>query len=273
MEYRTRPEEISQEVYPHFFKEDGTPVQTTSQFHLENMWDHVCLVFDEFLACLGVYDELLDEHAREVTFWGVKLHDIAKPDSIVLKYRYLCSKCHRPNGTKRTHCHTCGFKLPLDVMAQNGWHGHDRLGGSEEYLAPVLNVIGISDPLTREEIRKMVRWHSLVHAMLHLHFVTPRAENERKDIGRNNDDLSFDPSGMNCVEVVNRIFEGSSLGVKVGAILLSVADEHGKISDIQGDIITDHQVHDLIVELCESNSWEGMSAELADRFKEPLKNV
>lgn len=249
MKYDCKPEEIKDQVYPHFFNSLGEAIRTDSQYHLETMWDHVNLVFEEFLALIEIYGHMMDAHALEASFWGVKLHDIAKPNTITPKNRRICSKCHRPNALRHTHCYACGFRLPDDVMCQHGWHNHEKVGGSSEYLDPVLDIIGIENDAVRAEIMKMVRWHSLTHAMLHLEFETARATEEKKYLHEKADELGFDPSEMSYAEFMDNLYPDSSLGVKVGATLLSYADELGKVTDIPGDEITQDEIMTAILSL------------------------
>jgi len=239
-------EELKGTIFKHFFDEKDEPIKTLSQYHLETMWDHINMVYDEFTESLPNFSEFLDDHAKKVTHWGVKLHDIAKPDTITEKYRKICERCYRPNSHRNTHCYQCKQKLPIDIVLQHGWHGHEIVGGSKEYLFPILDKIGIKDDLSREEIRLMVRWHSLVHAMLHVDFSTTRGANEAESILYKADELGFNPLEMTFQDFMKNLFPDSSRNVRVGAVLLSRADELGKISDIYDEFLCEDRMMEAI---------------------------
>lgn len=289
------PEEVRQQVFGHFFNADGSEIETASQYHTETMWRHVNMVFFAFQKSKHL-TRLFSPDEQTVFCWATLLHDIAKPQCIVAKQRKICTECHRPNvpslEEKRViscrsckssrlttisddfqvcddcgecnvrilkrkeivNCYFCKAVLPNEVVTQHGWHGHDTVGASPEVLDPILELIGLP---SNEAIRKMVRFHSLVHARIHMEKNSNRAKAEAKKKqsmhhGGFNEELGFDPFALPFAEALTRVFGDPKIAM--AAVLLSAADDKGKESPIVEDGFSEEFVDGLIAQLMEGGT-------------------
>lgn len=286
------PDFVVKEIYPKFFDESGAPIITYSQYHTENMWDHVNAVFRNFCELWGEYrDQLSGMWLTGV--WGVLLHDIAKPDTIVEKQRKICPDCHRPNvptlrerkvthcfscksddltstsdkwqvcndcgkylphkldAKDNTNCYVCKARLPEASVLQHGWHGHDAKGGSKEFLWPILAKIDGLNESMKEDILKLVRCHSIVHALMHREFESSRANaeaNKQHSIHRETfEEFGFNPFEGSFKDGLMGLFANSQLATV--AILLSTADDRGKSTEIQEEKFPEEFIRALVAQL------------------------
>lgn len=286
------PDFIIHEIYSHFFDQNGKPILTYSQYHKETMWEHVCSVYENFCKNWAAYRDDLSSFWM-IGVWSALLHDIAKPNTIVEKYRKICSNCNRPNvpvlkekivrncfacksedlqatsdkwqkcndcgkylpfkleEKENTNCYICKAQLPQESVLQHGWHGHDELGGSRDFLDIYLNKIqGLSEE-EKNDITKIVRYHSLVHALMHREFQSSRANaeaNKQHSMHRSDfKDLGFNPFEKAFEEALTLLLGNRNLAIV--AVLLSASDDQGKISDIEEERFTLDFINSLILRL------------------------
>ncbi len=119
---------------------------------------------------------------------------------------------------------------------------------------PILDQIGIGNEEDRRRIQKLIRYHSLVHALLHHIRKSNRDEADSSkqsgwlaSRGRTIAEYGFDPFDVPFVEAMDKLF-GNKEDAKA-AVLLSYADDGGKISEIEEDRFTKEFIDSLVSQL------------------------
>jgi hypothetical protein len=146
-------------------------------------------------------------------------------------------------------CYFCNGDLSENIIIQHGWHNHDKIGSEYDFLMPICKEIGLEDDF--EKIRRFVRYHSIVHARIHKEFNSKRYMNEKnkkQSVYKYNltEEFGFDPFSFDFKDTMYKFFHEKEL--IIGAILLSCADDNGKISPISEDKFSDEFVDFLIME-------------------------
>ena len=285
------PENIRTSIFRHFFDENDTPIQTISQYHKETMTEHVNMVYQNFRKLIFNYNLTDDQvsfalwsvllhdiakpdtivekqrkicpncHRPNVPAWEARvikkcIHCNSDQLSINNDKWQICNDCGKwspkvSEARDNTNCYVCKADLPEESILQHGWHGHDFKGAEPEYLNPVLDQIGIEGE-DRDKMMAMIRYHSLVHALMHFALKTNRAEADgNKQSGwmssraRNIDTYGFDPFEMPFEQALSKLFDGNKTMMLI-AVLLSYADNHGKESDIIEDSFDEEFLNDLV---------------------------
>ena len=173
-------------------------------------------------------------------------------DLVILSDKWQqCNDCSKKmvrelEAKVRTNSYMCDGELPEEVILNHGWHNHDKIGGTMEYLAPILEQIGLTG---NTDVVKLVRCHSIVHAKMHQEFQSDRASaEESKQVSHyeNNlvEEFGADPFKLDFEESLMAMFGNKKVAMM--AILLSAADDRGKTTPIIEEGFTDEFIDGLI---------------------------
>lgn len=145
--------------YKYLLDENGTQIPHDSPYHLETIFEHVCMVVDEASKLVRRLDGLSEEEKQTVMLASL-WHDVGKIFARKPKVRLICDVCGRPHSQKhKGKCRTEGCRgETFTTKTVMGYENHEFIGTFRWILGNIFERENIPDYM-QKEIKDLIRNH------------------------------------------------------------------------------------------------------------------
>lgn len=132
--------------YNYLLDEKGDQISHDSPYHLEDIFDHVCMVIDAATSLSKRFN--LNEKDHDTLMIAATWHDCGKIFARREKERLVCLYCGKPFNVKyNKDCSVCGHGQ-FEKRIVHGYENHERIGASRWLWGNISQREGIPEDIS-----------------------------------------------------------------------------------------------------------------------------